>query len=406
MPIGFGRYQLESTEHSYLRRRLSPDPIIRGEVEVEKQRITRSIDVAHRFALLLADFNLEAASADLDCLGGCTDVPPGLLDAFRQLVDNLESYRPYLPQSCLQGGLQENEATENHDVLIPVRGSTSTASRSAIGADRSPQQSSLRLGPHYPLSLFQRPISLLVSNTVDSEQLLKTSPSVYVEAVDTHLSTIVSVVTRHRGMVDYFIADKTFSVFNSVVRCPSHSQSAVRAAFELESAFPVVMNYGIAASTALCGVLGCASMKRFTTIGSAIRIAPHFERCGRALGKSIVVDSRTESDASAFCHFRLVPLRLFCRGHVLDDNLVKMLMYEAVSLIEENTTTDEWMYSLQSITNPAADYNSLALAYLQHNFDEAGFNPPPVEKDSSDPLLNTLISTIKARIPPRELTIG
>ncbi|KAJ9457613.1 Adenylate cyclase [Diplonema papillatum] len=65
-------------------------------VHEEKAKVQASIDAAHRIALSLAEFDLESARADLEA---CADLPEQLSASFRDIVRNLEAYRPYLPDA-------------------------------------------------------------------------------------------------------------------------------------------------------------------------------------------------------------------------------------------------------------------------------------------------------------------
>ncbi|KAJ9471656.1 hypothetical protein DIPPA_13243 [Diplonema papillatum] len=55
----------------------------------------KSIDTAQSIARALAGFDLEAASSRLDN----STLPDGLRDAFGQILQNLTSYKPYLPEA-------------------------------------------------------------------------------------------------------------------------------------------------------------------------------------------------------------------------------------------------------------------------------------------------------------------
>ncbi|KAJ9471657.1 Adenylate cyclase [Diplonema papillatum] len=57
-----------------------------------------SIDTAHSIAHALAGFDLDAATTFLD---SSADLPEGLRDAFAQLLMNLTSYKPYIPEAIL-----------------------------------------------------------------------------------------------------------------------------------------------------------------------------------------------------------------------------------------------------------------------------------------------------------------
>ncbi|KAJ9450851.1 hypothetical protein DIPPA_14799 [Diplonema papillatum] len=370
-------------------------------VEVEKLRIRRSISVAHHVAVQLAEFNLEAANAALSC--NSEDVPQGLLDAFEQLVANLESYRPYLPHSCFpSGNLTEDDEDGTQKSSVHSR-SPKRARASSAGVFGHPAKFELS-----STGLSQRMMSMLTCNVIDSTPALLRSTAEYAESFSGYLSACIATVTNCGGLVDLFVADRIYSTFNVANRCPAYSKAAVRAAFALRTLFPEEMNYGVGAGSALYGVLGCASMKRFSTISSVIRSCQGFERIGRMLNKSIVADARVEADTSVFCHFRLVPVRVMYRAHLLADQPALMLMWEATELIDEDDAAIvEWMYALQSCKNPAAGYNGVALAYVQ-GYCKAEADEPHAggEDNNKDSDTVELIARIRDNVPPREIEIS
>ncbi|KAJ9450845.1 hypothetical protein DIPPA_14807 [Diplonema papillatum] len=364
-------------------------------VEVEKQRIRRSISVAHHVAVLLAEFDLEAANAALS--SSSEDVPQGLLDAFEQLVANLESYRPYLPHSCLKPSRKDTEKE-----ACPILSELTVTPRRLRAASVDHQANFALLS-----GLSQRTISMLTCNVIGSTSALLRSTAEYAESFSDYLSACITTVTNCGGLVDLFVADRIYSTFNVANRCLSYSKAAVRAAFALQNLFPEEMNYGVGAGSALYGVLGCASMKRFSTISSVVRSCQGFERIGRMFNRSIVADARVEADTSVFCRFRLVPVRVMYRAHLLDDQPTLMLMWEATELIDDDAAAgSEWMYELQMHKNPAAGYNRVALAYVQ------GYSKPDVDpshlnaQDNNDPDFAELIAKIRDNVPPREIEIS
>ncbi|KAJ9434957.1 hypothetical protein DIPPA_01188 [Diplonema papillatum] len=124
------------------------------------------------------------------------------------------------------------------------------------------------------------------------------------------------------------------------------------------------------------------------------------------LNKSIVADARVEADTSVFCHFRLVPVRVMYRAHLLDDQSTLMLMWEAIELIDEDAAAGtEWMYELQEHKNPAAGYNEVAVAYVQgHGKAEADTSHLHAQ-DNDDLDFVELIDGIRSNLLPREIEI-
>ncbi|KAJ9471702.1 hypothetical protein DIPPA_51440, partial [Diplonema papillatum] len=76
----------------YFKRRFSKSMFAANE------SLEASIAVTQSTARALADFDLETASSHLD---SSTDLPDALREAFVQLLTNLTSYKPYLPEAIL-----------------------------------------------------------------------------------------------------------------------------------------------------------------------------------------------------------------------------------------------------------------------------------------------------------------
>eukprot|EP01062_Namystynia_karyoxenos_P051987 TRINITY_DN4120_c0_g1_i1.p1 TRINITY_DN4120_c0_g1~~TRINITY_DN4120_c0_g1_i1.p1 ORF type:complete len:748 (+),score=96.08 TRINITY_DN4120_c0_g1_i1:94-2244(+) len=82
----------------------------------EKQRILHMIFIAEQVASCLARFDLPSAENAL-AEAGRTGVPEDLSASLHRLLDNLASYRPYLPQSCFEADNDEEQSVQ-HDRQI------------------------------------------------------------------------------------------------------------------------------------------------------------------------------------------------------------------------------------------------------------------------------------------------
>ncbi|KAJ9471637.1 Adenylate cyclase [Diplonema papillatum] len=69
-------------------------------------RMELSIDIAQKVAHALSEFDLDAASSQLDSE---THLPDGLRDALEQILKNLTCYRPYIPEAILSSGPSHSE---------------------------------------------------------------------------------------------------------------------------------------------------------------------------------------------------------------------------------------------------------------------------------------------------------
>ena len=124
------------------------------------------------------------------------------------------------------------------------------------------------------------------------------------EILNDFLGMLASQVLRRGGIVNKFVGDSAFAIFQG----EQAAAAAVRCAFDMQERFDSLRNrwmeesnedlsfmdigIGISTGTAALGSFGTAEVKNFTAIGTVINLAAAFENAARN-GRRILVDKAT-----------------------------------------------------------------------------------------------------------------
>ena len=305
----------------------------------EKKQILSSIETANLIAGSLSRFDLDGAAELLDD----ATIPGHLREAFAQILCNLCSYRPYLPQSCFP---EEEEPVEN-TVGVSLLSSDSSASsttrssRSAVSV-----QNGIR---HQFESLFA---SLLVGNIRNSFQVLESSHKSFESLISVLVSTSSDIIREHRGTIDLFLGDRMFARFNKTKYHGEHAPSCVDAAtamvraagaivgpYQEASGNELSVNFGLGSGKLYCGDLGSTTLMRYSVIGKLSVFVGVIERVSNLTGTSILAEEGI---------YRLVKHTAEVRVHLQTVlfNDSTHLLYEIVPKAA-NIKEAEWMYQME-----------------------------------------------------------
>ena len=350
----------------------------------ERCRILTSIETAHMVAKSLAKFDLHSANELLTNID--TDVPDGLRDAFLLLLSNLNSYKPYLPQSCLPFEFTDDiqsvktmSSTPSDDCQMEhslaefkqsklCNNSLTDSSRSSDpGCSRtlSLPVRVCRLGK----ALKHHNASLFIVNITHSITVLEGSPEQFSNLISSLVSCTADIVTKNKGTTDIFLGDRVFANFGAARKCFTHCASCLKASQTVVSHMKEVLqhyqgpsyapdiNIGMASGTLMCGDLGCEVMLRFSTVGRLALWVGVVERAGRMLNVPLIADQTMYAELKHCTEMKasLQP--------VLFDGIVNLLF--EVGIVSADSSTAEWMYQLASIGSGKWEkYNGLLLRML------------------------------------------
>ena len=341
----------------------------------ERRRILASIDTAHMVAKFLAKFDLESAN---DVLTDSTaDVPVALRDAFTLLLDNLKTYKPYLPLSCLP--VEDEISTE----VVPLR-SINSSSASQKTHHSEPQSSLALVGSscikemiavNRVSALKLQTASLFVANIKNSLSVLETSPEQFSNLIGSLISCTSEIVTKNGGTADIFLGDRVFANFGAVRKCFTHCDSCLTASrsiilhmreillnYQTDSSTPTI-NVGMASGKLSCGDLGCEKILRFSTVGRLALWVGVVERAGKMLSIPLIADRKMYNEVKHCAEMKasLQPVLFDGTAHLLYD----------VSIPTSEVITAEWMYQLANTGSGKWEhYNEFALRMILDREDD------------------------------------
>lgn len=130
--------------------------------------------------------------------------------------------------------------------------------------------------------------------------------------LNAYLDGVTQIVLKHDGMVDKFIGDAVFVIFNAPVDQPDHAERAVRCALEIDrfaEAFRIEQNakgvpfgltrIGINTGSAVVGNFGSRERFSYTATGDAVNTASRLEGINKTLGTRLCVAQSTRELCTA-----------------------------------------------------------------------------------------------------------
>jgi class 3 adenylate cyclase len=137
-----------------------------------------------------------------------------------------------------------------------------------------------------------------MSETIDSRELAR--------VINLYLEGMTVLVQKHGGMVDKFIGDAVFAIFNAPIDLADHAEAAVRCALEMDrfsSSFSVEQNakgipfgrtrIGINTGTAVVGNFGSKKRYNYTASGDAVNTGARLEGLNKYFGTYLSVSDST-----------------------------------------------------------------------------------------------------------------
>jgi class 3 adenylate cyclase len=122
-----------------------------------------------------------------------------------------------------------------------------------------------------------------------------------------YLDGMTGIVLKHGGMVDKFIGDAVFAIFNAPIDLPDHASKAVRCMLEMDdfgegyrrqhqaAGVPLgVTRIGVHTGVAVIGNFGSHARFTYTASGDAVNTAARLEGINKYLGTRLCVSSVTQ----------------------------------------------------------------------------------------------------------------
>ena len=124
--------------------------------------------------------------------------------------------------------------------------------------------------------------------------------------LNAYLQGITKIVLKHDGMIDKFIGDAAFAIFNAPIELPDHAQKAVRCMLELDCfteefrrdqialGIPFgVTRIGVHTGVAVIGNFGSHERFTYTAQGDAVNTAARLEGINKHFGTRLCVSDAT-----------------------------------------------------------------------------------------------------------------
>ncbi|HRG48075.1 MAG TPA: adenylate/guanylate cyclase domain-containing protein [Leptospiraceae bacterium] len=152
----------------------------------------------------------------------------------------------------------------------------------------------------------------IANYTTISEEL---SPKEIVQMLNEYFSVLVNIIQSHKGIVNKFIGDSIFAMFNVPLDDPDHAVNAILAALEIENVTAnrkfgknrqLSTRIGINTGVIVAGNIGSAERMEYTVIGDEVNIASRLEQLNKEHGTHILLGENTYELAKD--HFRFARL--------------------------------------------------------------------------------------------------
>eukprot|EP00756_Hemistasia_phaeocysticola_P035325 Hpha_TRINITY_DN16575_c7_g1::TRINITY_DN16575_c7_g1_i1::g.135823::m.135823 len=340
-------------------------------------RVNTSVEVAGEVTAALANYNTVAAEAAVD-KAAAADIPVELASAFRQLIRNLEMYKPYLPHSCLIAAdpIEQSEPIASPKIArasaVSFEGSLSASFKSVkMRSMRSNSQSKMSLDTtsclsspgsplaFLPLALSTGPttqrvaprharVSLAASNMIGYLSRTDNFTSLaHMDWVAEDVGVWMSAVVDAKGVVDLISGDRRYASFNARQRCDQHAAAAMDVLSQRSGAG---WSGCVVSGQAVCGDFGSSDFLRFMVLGGVSSSLHTLERTAAKWRISILADSVAYASAFVVWEGKLLgaawapkrgsaPLRLFNMTGGRKNF--------------ERQETEEWMYVLANMPQSA-----------------------------------------------------
>eukprot|EP00755_Sulcionema_specki_P028952 Sspe_Gene.91041::Locus_62523_Transcript_1_2_Confidence_0.667_Length_1438::g.91041::m.91041 len=235
----------------------------------EQDAIRASVETAETIAKHLARFDLEAAAMAIET---ARDLPRELEMALLSVLNNLRSYRPYLPAACF---VQHMEAEDKDTAsLVPEasddqeKGEVSMCSTlhdSTLHTPRSVRVVPIWIAPGNSSShlIEDRRVSLLAINMKGLHDIVSVRR---VEAASAFVGKVVEVTRMSKGLIDCFNGDRVLVSFNAALRNLRHPQSALQCGLQLQNARVGNVTLAAASGMALCADVGSSEFRRYCVL--------------------------------------------------------------------------------------------------------------------------------------------
>lgn len=139
----------------------------------------------------------------------------------------------------------------------------------------------------------------IANYTTISEEL---APEEIVKMLNEYFSVLVEIIQKYNGVVNKFIGDSIFAMFNVPLDDPDHATNAIQAALAIEAVTKtrhfgknrqLTTRVGINTGVVVAGNIGSADRMEYTVIGDDVNVAARLEQLNKQYGTHILLGENT-----------------------------------------------------------------------------------------------------------------
>jgi class 3 adenylate cyclase len=167
-----------------------------------------------------------------------------------------------------------------------------------------------------------RTCTILVTDIASYTTLAEeVGPRKVVRLLNEYFSVLVAIIQHHRGVVNKFVGDSVFAIFNVPLDDPDPAANAIRAALEIQAVTAsrtfnggrrLGTRIGINTGVVLAGNIGSTERLEYTVIGDVVNVAARLEQLNRQYGTALLAGETTVNlagESFPFVHVAEVQLR-------------------------------------------------------------------------------------------------
>eukprot|EP01063_Lacrimia_lanifica_P018547 TRINITY_DN2544_c0_g5_i2.p1 TRINITY_DN2544_c0_g5~~TRINITY_DN2544_c0_g5_i2.p1 ORF type:complete len:681 (+),score=160.68 TRINITY_DN2544_c0_g5_i2:62-2044(+) len=373
------------------------------EVSRRKLALEESVAVARLLVEHLAAYDLDAADRCLQA----GKLPADMAAVFNDLLANLKTYRPFLPDGLFRMDMtpEELESDQGSSTLSELY-VVASAAASPVG---SPAPSPVTASPRAQMPSRRASLSTLkLPARLESKRMtlvamvqdLSVTLDDAAEYVTSHTETLCrafDVVKARRGSLDYFHGERVYASFNAFDIAQRHVEDAVAAVVDL---WPVMGTAAVVTGTAHAGYLGAAEKLRSPVVVGALagEVGQMLRAAVAARERTVVCVATARAANYRFAMRHLLHTFYFAdetreRSDTKETPTALYALEAAPDMMPEQDAApspvmmnSEWMYQLEGSGILAwAAYNAAAKAFVS-NGRAAGEQSVCAATDADDPM--------------------
>jgi len=145
-----------------------------------------------------------------------------------------------------------------------------------------------------------------------SEEL---TPKEIVLMLNEYFSVLVNIIQNHKGVVNEFVGDAVFAMFNVPLDDPDHAVNAINAALAIDKITTtrkfgknrqLTTRIGINTGSVVAGNIGSSDRLKFGVVGDEVNVAARLEQLNKQYGTHILLGENTYDMAKN--HFNFIQL--------------------------------------------------------------------------------------------------